>query len=269
MSPEARPSDITELEAVYRMPGMEAVVIRRDIEYRAAAGTLSMDIYAPPAAKPDDRRPAVVFVLGYPDAGFLRMFGCRQKDMGSYVSWGRLIAASGLTAIACEVRDPAADTEALLRHLRTNAASLGIDEARIGLWACSGNVPNALSVMMRPVAGSIKCAVLCYGYMLDVEGTSIVADAARKWGFVNPGAGRTVDDLAPDVPLFIARAGRDANPGLNETIDRFLAEALTRNQPLTFVNLPDAPHAFDLTDDREASRETIRQILAFMRDRLR
>ena len=38
-----------------------------------------------------------------------------------------------------------ADLDALLEYLRRNAEELGIDEKRIGVWACSGNVPNALS----------------------------------------------------------------------------------------------------------------------------
>jgi hypothetical protein len=57
-------------------------------------------------------------------------------------------------------------------------------------------------------------------------------------------------------------------PDLNETIERFLVEALTHNLPLTFVNHPKAPHAFDLFHDCEATREIIRQILAFMQFQL-
>jgi hypothetical protein len=52
---------------------------------------------------------------------------------------------------------------------------------------------------------------------------------------------------------------------LNETIDRFLVGALSHNLPVTFVNYAPAPHAFDLVDDSESSREIIRQILSFMR----
>jgi hypothetical protein len=61
------------------------------------------------------------------------------------------------------------------------------------------------------------------------------------------------------------RAGQEQMPRLNETLDRFLAAALTRNLPLTFVNHHTAPHAFDLFDNSEISREIVKQILAFMR----
>jgi acetyl esterase/lipase len=175
------------------------------------------------------------------------------------------MAASGLVAITYTNREPAADLHALLRYVRQNAAVLGIDENRIGVWASSGNVPLALSVLIEEGREYLTCAVLCYGLMLDLKGSTIVAEAAKMFGFANPCAGRSVDDLPQDLPLFIARAGQDQIPHLNETIDRFLGEALTRNLPITFVNHPAAPHAFDLFHDSEASREIIRQILAFMR----
>jgi hypothetical protein len=39
-------------------------------------------------------------------------------------------------------------------------------------------------------------------------------------------------------PLFIARAGRDAVPLLNDALDRFVAAAVAANAPLTLVNHP-------------------------------
>jgi acetyl esterase/lipase len=265
MSQDARPSDISKMEVVYRIPGMDDVKVRRDVEYAATeAGALTMDVYYPPGSDAEARTPAVVFVAGYPDPGFERIVGCKLKEMASYVSWARLMAASGLVAITYTNREPAADVDALLRHLVENAGELRIDADRVGLWACSGNVPNALSVLMRG-GERLKCAALCYGLTLDTGGNARVAEAARQWGFVNPCEGRSVADLPSDVPLFVVRAGRDEMPHLNETIDRFTAEALRLNLPLTLVNHPAAPHAFDLFDDGQLSREIIRQVLAFMR----
>jgi acetyl esterase/lipase len=162
-------------------------------------------------------------------------------------------------------KEPVTDIHALLQYVRRNAAVLGIDENRIGVWACSGNVPNALSVLMQEARDYLKCAVLCYGWMLDIDGYTHMSEAAKMWGFVNPCAGKSVEDLPHDIPLFIARSGRDEIPHLNETLDRFLCKALTCNLNITFVNHPEAPHAFDLFHDSETSREIIRQILAFMR----
>lgn len=269
MSRDTKPVDISKQVVVYRIPGMDDVKVRRDVEYSATdAGALTMDIYYPPDSpeRAPRRLPAVVFVAGFPDEGFEAKVGCKFKEMGSSVCWARLTAASGLVAITYTNREPARDLRALLQHIRRRAGALGIDENMMCVWASSGNVPLALSALMQTAASDyLKCAVLCYGYTLDLEGFTGVSDAARMWGFANPCAGRGLADLPRALPLFIARAGQDAMPHLNETLDRFLREALTHNLPLTFVNHADAPHAFDLFDDGERSRETIRHILAFMR----
>ena len=270
MSNETRQNDMTKKTVVLEIAGMDAVAVQRDVAYRTTeAGALTMDLYVPPGAQTGARRPAVVFVSGYPDPGFEAFVGCKLKDMGAYTSWGRLVAASGIVGVTYTNREPVADLDALLQYLRQNAASLGIDENRIGLWAASGNVPRAVSVLMQQASSSLACAVLAYGYMLDPAGSTRVAEASARFGFVNPAAGKSVDDLPRELPLFLVRAGKDELPGLNETIELFLTAALARNLPVTFVNHATAPHAFDILDDSETSREIIRSILAFLRVHLR
>jgi acetyl esterase/lipase len=269
MSEKTQQDNMATKTVVYRIPGMDAVTVRRDVEYgEAGDGDLTMDLYYPPDSQDGAPAPAVLFVTGYPDPGFQAMVGCKLKEMGSYVSWGRLAAASGVVAITYANREPATDARAVLRYVRENAASLGIDGNRIGVWSCSGNVPNALSVLMQEPPGSLQCGVLCYGIMLDLDGSTSVAERAAQWRFANPAAGKSVDDLPRDLPLLVVRAGRDEFPHLNETIDRFVAKALARNLPVTLVNHAEAPHAFDLLLDSETSREVIRQILAFLRFQL-
>jgi len=259
-------ADIVKRTVVYQIPGMDAVTVRRDVVYRATdSGDLTLDLYSPPDQASGSRTSAVVIVAGYPGAGVERIFGRAFKDMGSSVSWARLMAASGLTAITYTNREPAADLQLLLRYVRENAESLGIDETRIGVWASSGNVPLALSLLLRDASQPLRCAALCYGFILDLDGATGTADASRQFGFVNPCAGKSMDEVAPDVPLFLARAGQDQFPHLNESIDRFIAGALARNLPVTLVNHPEGPHAFDLFLDDETSREIIRQVLTFLR----
>lgn len=264
MSEEIQPDDIAKKRVVLQLPGMDEVTIRRDIEYqRSETGALTFDLYAPPGVQSDARLPVVVFVSGYSDAGFQRMLGCRLKEMGSYISWAQLTAAAGMMAVTYSAVDPAQDVNALLDYLRQQAAELGIDETRIGVWACSGNVPNALAVLMQG-RDELRCAVLCYGLMLDTAGSANVAEAARMFGFASPNAGKSVRDLPSNLPLLIVRAGQD-NPQLNKTIDCFIKDALACNLPVTFINHPTAPHAFDVLDDGVTSREIIRQMLNFMR----
>ena len=264
MSENTMQDRVTKTPVVYTMPGMADVTVRKETYRVTDTGALTIDLYCPPGTARGARTPAVVFVSGYPDLGAQKMFGCPLKDMASYVSWGRLAAASGIVGITYENRDPAADVHAVFQYIRHNAASWGIDENRIAVWSCSGNVPNALSVLMQPGQDYLRCAVLCYGLMLDSDGSTIVAAAASQFHFANPSAGTSVDDLPRALPLFVARAGRDEFPGLNDTIDRFLAGALRCNLPITFVNHAEGPHAFDMFDDSAASREIVRRILSFL-----
>jgi dienelactone hydrolase len=263
MSEPAERHPITLKKVVYEIPGMESAVVRRDEPYGTTdAGAVAMDIYYPAAATPGVLLPAVIVVLGYPPRE-PNPLGCAFKEMEWSVSWGRLMAASGIVAIFYTNRNPEADLRALLCHIRAHSESLRIDGHRIGLLATSGNAPVALSMLMDD-GHDLKCAVLCYPHTLDAGGANGIAEAARKWGFVNATAGKSVRDLLQHLPLFIARAGQDEFPQLNDMLDRFLADALARNLPVTFVNHADAPHAFDLVHDSEATREIIRQILRFL-----
>ena len=250
---------ISKKRVKYDLPGTDRVRVSTDVPWRGADGdSLAMDVYVPPAEASDARRPAVVLVPGYPDPGMQRILGCRFKEMGSTTSWSRLIAASGMIAIAPTNRDPAADFTSLLDHLHRHASTLGIDEARIGLWAASGNAPVALSALLRTAPRRPACAAILYGCLLDLDGGTAVADAAKTFRFANPCAGRSIADLARDVPLLLVRAGRDEAPGLNDAQDQFIARAIAADLPLTVVNVPGAPHAFDLVRmwHRPADRST-------------
>ena len=265
MSPDTQQDHISKRRVVYSIAGARAATIRRDYEYRVVDGrTLTMDLYYPPDSTTGGRRPAVIFVTGFSDSGAERMVGCKLKEMGSYISWAELMTTSGLLAITYTNAEPAADAHEVLKHVRQNAEALGIDENRIGLWACSGSVPTALALLKQGGREYLKCAVFCYGYMLDNKGSTLVAAAAKQFGFVNPCVNTSVADLPGDLPLFIARAGKDRMPGLNEALDDFVLRALTCNLPVTLVNHSDGPHAFDLFHDSDVSREIIRRILQFV-----
>ena len=227
-----------------------------------------MDIYYPPDFSSGSRVPAVIFVSGYSDPGFQKMLGCKLKEMESYISWGKLTAASDLVAITYSAVDPVADVGALLDFVRQNAPTLGIDQDRIGIWACSGNAPNALSILMKQGRDHMKFAVLLYPYLLGLDGHTGTAESAKRFGFINPCEGKSIEDLPPNTPLFIVRAGRDEMPQLNETMDRFLSRALSSNLPIRFTNHPTAPHGFDILDDSKATHEIIDRILTFMRFQL-
>ena len=249
---ERRVAEVVRKTAVLQLPGMDSIDVRREQPY-GDGGTF--DLYVAQGAAP---APTVVFVYGFPDQRFAQ--GLRQ--MGAYTSWGRLLAVSGMNAIAYSYRDPVGDLAALLAHLRANAATLGIDAARLGIWSASGNVPTALHLLMTQPADAFRGAALLYGYMLDVP------EAAQQFGIGVPARGRPIDDLPRALPLLVVRAGQDQTPMLNASLDAFVSAALARDLPLTLINQPGAPHSFDLFDDSDASRATIRRIIAFLRERL-
>jgi dienelactone hydrolase len=260
---------IAKRHVALSLAGMDRVSVVRDLPFAPdVSGNLRLDLYKPatPSSAP---LPIVLFVTGYSDIGARKVFGRRIKDMAQYEDWARLVACSGLAAVTYENEEPVRDLRSLLAYLAENAVTLGIDSRRIGLWSCSGNVPNALALLSAEHSDAgIRCAVLCYGYMLDTAGTHWVADAASQYGFANPCAGMRPSDLA-HVPMMIVRAGGDEFSGLNESLDRFIIDALDANRPFSAVNLTGAQHAFDVLEHTEETRTVVRQVLDFLRIRLR
>jgi hypothetical protein len=173
---------------------------------------------------------AVVVILeGYPDAGVEKHVGCKFMEMEWTMGMARLIAASGMTAITHSNRDPEPDAHKLIAHLSTTTW-------RVGIWSASGHGPVALAA-----AAKAKCAVL-----------------------MNP----ITKDFCPDTPLFVVRSGRDRTPGLNDALDPFISRAIAENRPLTAVNYPEAPHAFELHLDGPETRRILKQGLDFLRAHL-
>ena len=215
----------------------EGVTVRRDLPFPGASGrALAMDVYLPEGAA--GPRPAVWIASGYRDEGFAAAVGCRFKEMQWTKDWARLLAASGVAAIAATNEDPGADLRAGFEALSRMGDQVGVDPQGIGLFATSGHVPVALSALMKDFPFEIRRAAFAYGYTLDLGGKDAVARAAATFRFANPCAGRTVEDLRDDVPLLLVRAGRDEMPGLNDALDAFVLDALRLGLPLMVENLP-------------------------------
>ena len=265
MAEEPPRRHLREIPMVYPPPEPEQVTVVTGIQFaEAELVPLTLDVYAPARRAPSVALPAIVLVAGYSDAGSEKLLGCRFKDMAACTSWARLVASFGMIAVTYGNLLPAADLDAVLRHLREHAAELGIDGDRLALWGMSGNGPLTLSALARAPRGSFRCAVFSCAYLVDLDGATHVADAAKQWGFSNPG-GFGVADLPADLPILIARAGQEQDPGLNQAADRFVAAMLAANRPISCVNFAAAPHAFELFHDTLETREVMRQMLRFAR----
>jgi hypothetical protein len=269
MTEKVQRAEITLKPVVYRMAETNKVRIQRDMVFQGnGADALTLDVYYPGDFQAGERKGAVILVVGYSDIGAQSKVGCKFKEMESLIGWARLIAACGLIAITYSNREPAGDFRDLVRYIQENAMDMGIDAGTIGLWASSGNSPLALSALMEPSSEFIKCAAFLYPFLLDLDESTVVRDASNSFKFVNACEGKSLDDLRRDVPLFVVRAGRDEFPRLNEVIDRFVSQALMKNLPVSVVNQPNGPHAFDLLQDSNFSRSAIQQTLQFLRSNL-
>jgi dienelactone hydrolase len=243
-------------EVVYQLPYSGEIC--SDIPYGEENDRL-MDIYYP--ENRTQLMPAILIVTGYRDSGVEELIGKKFKELMWHVSWAKLIAASGVIAITYSNIKPDEDLFKLHKYLQDNGTPFGIDTKRLGLMACSGNVPNAIAMLMSK--NPIRCAVLCYGYMMDFGDSTEVADAKDLYGFVTPD---NKSNHFPDkAPILLARAGKDENIGLNSSLDQFVQEALIRNAPIELINYPEGQHCFDILNDSKESVGVIKRILEFLR----
>ncbi len=262
--------EMVKMRIVWSVPGMDAVAVRRNVAYKTGDGgaPLHMDVYSPPG--PARPRPAVILIHGGP----IPQVGA--KNIGVFLSYGELIAASGLVAVAFDHRflgparlsDAASDVADLVSHVRANTSSLGVDPERIALWAFSGGGPFLSSVLRdRP---SWLRAVASYYAVLDLQqpppGAPDSGLTAETRTLFSPVAALG-QDAKNAPPILVARAGLD-NPWLNEGVDRFVAAALSRGATLDLLTHPSGRHGFDILDDDARTKEIIRRTLEFLRARL-
>jgi len=247
-------------------PGMDAMEVTRDLRYTDAPGDhLRMDVYRPPGLAAEARLPAVVFVHGGgPD-------GAPFKEMGLFRSMGRLVAAQGFVGVTFTARIGypdthlalgGADVAAALAHVAVQAAALNVDAERLALYAVSGGGPM-LTPYLRDAPAPIRALVALYP-ILAIEGVSPYAEAETAETLAAWDPTRALAAPGRKAPLYLARAGADAIPGLLEGLDRFTAEALARDYPLTLVNHPGAPHGFDLGEATPRTIEILEGALAFL-----
>jgi acetyl esterase/lipase len=262
---------------VFTLPEMERARVRKDVVYKTVGGReLKADLYYPSESSAS-RHPAVIFVHGEARPDKME----RAKDWGQYVSWGQLAAASGLVGITFTHRsveglnrlaEVAGDVEDLIGYVRDHADGLGIDADRLCIWTCSAGGPVGLYAALAQGADYVRCIVAYYAFM-DLQ-------HLQQWlgGPIPPevtsGQRQAFSPLyrmqgsRSVPPMFVVRAGCDGVTQLNESIDRFVAEALNRNVPLTLVNAPEAPHAFDIFTATSWSEDIIRHTLRFMQTHL-
>jgi dienelactone hydrolase len=225
---------------VYAMPEMDKVLLASELTY---CNDLKVDVYYPPGYNFDAKLPIVILTHGFQETDEY------DKDMPQHMDWAKLIAASGMIAVSAQAGStPMENSYRVLDFLATNADFLGLDLTRIGFWACSGQGKPAFKALQDknlPYRNAFKAAVFTY---LDFNS----ADPST-W--------------PQNLSQFVVKAGRDQNiPG--ETIDHFVDQARASKIPTEYIELADAPHAFDVLQNTQASKDTIQQALQFLKDKL-
>jgi acetyl esterase/lipase len=250
------------LPVVYELPGMDQVRVHHSLVYKTVEGVaLHADVYAPPAGEREPGRllPAVVFVG-------------RKEAM--YTSWGKLVAASGMASVTFDfspvgyyehLREPEQDVLDLLAYVRSQGKSLGIDAERLGIWACSSLPSIGWRVALRDAPPFIHCLVSYYG-TLNLEHLLTEADLPETHALLREYSLVQYLSLHPQAlpPMLVVRAGHD-HPLLNQSIDAFVAEALSQNAPIEVVNYPEGRHGFDVLDATDRTRPIMKRTLAFLR----
>jgi acetyl esterase/lipase len=269
------------MPADYDVPGMGKVQVRRDIVYKtvdAPGGKteLKLDLYLPAVPKKGQVFPAVILISG----GGVEGGDHDWRNSGVCKSYGRILAASGFAGITFNrryARGPAGtlnvieDFGDLVRYTRQHAVELSLDKDQLAFWGFSAG-----GFLLAPVLGeaaSYSRAVICFYCVSDVEldtwaGVEGVTDENRARARA---AASSVEQIRkgghPFPPILVGRAGWD-NAGLNNTIDRFVAEALAKNAMIELMNHPTGRHGFDIIDSNDRSREIIRRALEFLKTNL-
>jgi acetyl esterase/lipase len=258
------------MPVVYKVPGMDKVQVVQNLKYtKTDDPNILMDVYLPPDLAKDEKRPAVIFIHGGVKTQYT------PKDWGIYTTWGRLVAASGFVGVTFTHRleypnksleNAAQDVTAAINYLRANADKYNVDKDRICLIAFSAGGP-LLSLAMRGDPPFVRCLIGFYSFMDVKQSDYRNTEAAETLKAFSP-ITYVQKDASKIPPMFIARAGRDEVPTMDDSIDRFVSEALAKNVALTLMNHPQGVHGFDNQNDDDRSREIIRSAIAFMHTHL-
>ncbi|MBI3450144.1 MAG: hypothetical protein HY049_14670 [Acidobacteria bacterium] len=255
----------------YRIAGTDAVRVTRDVACgRGGKAPLLADLYSPAAA---GARPPVMILVhaDAPDGA-----AGDPPDWPIISSYGRLLAASGVAALAVRhrssdegfrLREAAADVESAMRCARDRAAELGVDGDRVAVWAFGSAVPYAMTAALDAPQKGVRCAVASYG-PLDLRPLRkrfplrVLDDTLANY---SPAAYLAAGKGAPP-PFLVVRADLD-DARILETMSRFVDAARAAGGTVEVLDHPRGRPGFDVLADGTAE-EIAAKTIAFIRKKL-
>jgi acetyl esterase/lipase len=267
-------ADVNELlqaRIAYRVPEMELVDVASDNIYKIIDGEpLMFDVYRPFDGDDRARLPAVIFVHGEGPPEVVKT----ARSWGQYVSWGQLIAKSGMAAVIfnhrssdqyAQVRDAGADVDDLIAYVLENAERYGIDATRLAVWTCSAGGPYALRAALNASPQYVQCIVAYYAicdvlHLAEEPSSTLDEQTLEEFSpyyFINQYPERV-------PPLFVAKAELD-QPHINRSLDRFSQRAEDNGVIVERVTHQSGRHGFDVIDEDDTTREIIRRTVHFLK----
>ena len=159
-----------------------------------------------------------------------------------------------------------AQIEQLLDLIGERADDLGVDAERLAVWSGSAGVPfGFVASIGRP---SVRCQVAFYGPMDLRLDASRTAPGVPEAALVEFSPITQLEERPQNIqPTLIVKAGLD-RPGINDSIDAFIARAEALGAPVHLLVHDQGRHAFDVRDEGDRSCELIGASLDFMASHL-
>ncbi|WP_394841157.1 alpha/beta hydrolase [Pendulispora brunnea] len=273
---------MTRLPVAYPLPPPSSFERLPERTYRTVAGQdFRLDVYR--STQVQGPRPAVIFVHGQMHPALVR----EAKNWRGYQEMAQILASKGYVAVMpnlgasatgygpnklfSEVVPVADNLEEAVRYVRANAASLGVDPARVALWVASAGGAYGLGSALGNLEPFTR-AVVAY-YPLITESTLTATEPPLPAAVIERLSAvrqlrRPRRDGAKIPPVLLVRAGYDWDV-LNRGIDDFAKLAADMKAPVTLVRHDRAHHAFDVLDATDETREVLDRTFAFLDAQLR
>jgi acetyl esterase/lipase len=252
--------------------------------YRSVDGTdLKAWIFEPPGHTVDDARPAIVFFFGG---------GWNGGTPGQFRPHAAYLAERGMVAVVADYRVKSrqgtlanaavSDAKAAVRWLRSNAARLGIDPARIG--AAGGSAGGHLAVAAATLPGhdatgeaarvsSVPNALVLFNPVLitapfpgqSSEAAEKLENLSRRLG-AEPESMSPYHHVRPGLPPTLIFHGENDRTVPYRHAELFTEAMIAARNRCELVGYPNQGHGFFNAhrDDNTAYRDTIRRMDDFL-----